>query len=310
MNSLRRRGILGRVDPYLIALLLLMIFALSPLMQPGYFWGAHDARHSVYFLFEFDQAIQDGALYPRWAPDFTFGYGYPFFNIYAPLPFYVGEAFHLLGFGFVPAVKIVFGLSILLSGLGMYGFLRRLFGRQAALLGALTYVYVPYHLFDLYVRAALSESVALAFLPLVLWGFHEAMMRPSIKTIVAAGLAYAGLMFSSNLIALMFTPILAIYVFVLIVAQMRRAQSFGALSRESLMPLIGNFAHYAIPPLLAIAIGLGISAIFWMPAILENSVRSRRSVAGRRLRLSRRFRLPAPTLLALLGLWHQRPRPR
>jgi hypothetical protein len=281
MTLLRRLDIQKRVDPYLVALLLLMVFALSPLMQPGYFWGAHDARHSVYFLFEFDRSIQDGILYPRWSPDFTFGYGYPFFNIYAPLPFYVGEAFHLLGFGFVDAVKIVFGLSIFLSGLGMYGFLRRLFGRHAALLGALTYVYAPYHLFDLYVRAALSESVALAFIPLVLWGFQEALMRPRIAAIATAGLAYAGLMFSSNLIALMFTPILALYVCALIVRRMHGEQPFNALSRESLLPLVGNFIHYAMPPLLAIGIGLGLSAIFWLPAILESPfVRADQWLAG------------------------------
>jgi len=265
------RDIWKGIDPYLILLLLLMLLALGPLLRPGYFWGAHDARHSVYFLFEFDRSIQDGILYPRWAPDFTFGYGYPFFNIYGPLPFYVGEAFHLLGFGFVGSVKIVFGLSIILSGLAMYLFLRRLLGRPAALLAALTYVYVPYHLFDLYVRAALAESVALAFIPLVLWGFHEAVMRPRIKAIVCAGLAYAGLMFSSNLIALMFTPILALYVAVLIVAQVNNDQPFRRLSKESFLPLIGNFTRYATPPLLALFIGLGLSAIFWMPAILESS---------------------------------------
>ena len=269
------------VDPCLVILLLLLLFALGPLLQPGYFWGAHDARHSVYFLFEFDRSIQDGILYPRWAPDFTFGYGYPFFNIYAPLPSYVGEIFHLVGFGFVDAVKIVFGLSILLSGLGMYLFLRRPMGRPAALLGALAYVYAPYHFFALYVRAALAESVALAFIPLVLWGFHESVMRPRLAAVAGAGLAYAGLMFSSNLIALMFTPILALYVAVLVVAQANADQPFRRLSRQSLLPLIGNLLHYAAPPLLALCLGLGLSAIFWLPAITESQyVRADQWLAG------------------------------
>jgi uncharacterized membrane protein len=109
-----------RIDPYLLLTLLLTVFALGPLLQPGYLWGAHDARHNVYFLFEFDRSIQDGIWYPRWAPDFTFGYGYPFFNIYGPLASYVGEVFHLIGFDFVSSVKIVFGLSIVFSG-GCFG---------------------------------------------------------------------------------------------------------------------------------------------------------------------------------------------
>src|SRR5437870_3549583 len=96
-------------------LTLLSAFAVGPLLAPGYFWGAHDARHSVYFLFEFNRAIGDGVWYPRWMPDFTFGYGYPFFNINSPLAYYLGEAFLKLGLDYVTATKIVFGLALLFS---------------------------------------------------------------------------------------------------------------------------------------------------------------------------------------------------
>src|SRR5512140_526178 len=96
------------VDGYALLLVALSLLALGPMLQAGYFWGAHDARHSVYFLFEFDRVFQDGIWYPRWFPDMTYGYGYPLFNIYGPLAFYVGELFHILGYNFVTAVKLVF----------------------------------------------------------------------------------------------------------------------------------------------------------------------------------------------------------
>src|SRR4030065_31779 len=124
------------IDPYLILTLLLAVFAIGPLMQPGYFWGAHDARHSVYFLFEFNKSIQDGILWPRWGPDWGFGYGYPFWNIYGPLTYFIGEGVYLLGFDYVPAVKVVFALSVLGSAATMYLFIRRLAGRQARRAGA------------------------------------------------------------------------------------------------------------------------------------------------------------------------------
>src|SRR5207244_1416985 len=95
---------------------LLSVFALGPLFAPGYFCGAHDARPSVYFLFEFDRSIADGIWYPRWMPDFSFGYGYPFFNINSPLAYYVGEFFLKLGLDVVSATKLVFGLAIVASG--------------------------------------------------------------------------------------------------------------------------------------------------------------------------------------------------
>lgn len=147
-----------RIDPYLVLLFLFSLFAIGPLLAPGYFWGAHDGRHSVYFLFEFDRVIQDGIFYPRWLPDFTFGYGYPFFNIYGPGAFYVGETLHLLGLDFVTATKVVFALALVLSGPSMFGLVKRLTGSsQAAFLSGLAYIYIPYHIADIYVRAALEE---------------------------------------------------------------------------------------------------------------------------------------------------------
>jgi uncharacterized membrane protein len=164
-----RRGF----DLYLLLTILFSIPLMGPLFMPGYFWNAHDARHNVFFILELDRSIKDGILYPRWSPDFAFGYGYPFFNIYGPFPSYLGEIFHLLGFDIPTSVKIVFGLSILASGLAMFLFLRRMVGSGAAFLGAMVYLYAPYHIFDFYVRAALAEAVSLAFIPLVSGGLRE-----------------------------------------------------------------------------------------------------------------------------------------
>ena len=106
---------------------------------------------------QFDQGMADGELYPRWAMDWTFGYGYPFFVVIAPLAFYVAQAFHLLGAGLVDALKMTFALGLLLSGLSMYLLGRQLFGRAGGLVATVLYVYAPYHLVDIYVRADLAE---------------------------------------------------------------------------------------------------------------------------------------------------------
>jgi len=266
-----RKGwkLLSRIDPYLLLTLLLTVFALGPLLQPGYSWGAHDARHNVYFLFEFDRSIQEGIWYPRWAPDFTFGYGYPFFNIYGPLASYVGEVFHLIGFDFVSSVKIVFGLSIVFSGLAMYLFVRRLMGPKAGLIAALVYVYVPYHIFELYVRANLGDSVPYAFVPLVLWGCYETVENPRLTNIVGLGLAYASLMFTNPLITLMYTFLVPVYLIMLVLAQINRTQPLRELSKESFFPLLANLLRISIPPLAGLLLGLGLSAIFWIPSLTE-----------------------------------------
>jgi hypothetical protein len=270
LSGSRTAQLASRIDPYLFLVLLFSLFTIGPLLQPGYMWNAHDARHSVYFLFEFDRGIQDGVLYPRWQPDFAFGYGYPFFNIYGPLASYAGEIFHLLGFGFVDAVKIVFALSIAGSGLAMYGFVKRAVGRHAGLVAAVAYMVIPYRLVDLYVRAALAESVAYAFVPLVLWGAWATLHRPRLANVVGLALAYAALMFTSPLVALLLTLILVFYVAVLALARSNDLQPWRQFSRESILPLIGHLGHIVIPTAAGLILGLGLSAVFALPAMTEN----------------------------------------
>jgi hypothetical protein len=259
-----------RLDPFLLLVLLFSLFPISPLLQPGYPWDAHDARHSVYFLFEFDRGIQDGNLYPRWQPDFAFGYGYPFFNIYGPLSTYAGEAFYLLGAGYTGAIKIVFALSVVFSGLAMYGFVKQVLGRRSALVAAVAYMVIPYRLVDLYVRAALAESVAYVFVPLVLWGVWAALHRPRVANVVGLAFAYAALMFTSPLVTLLLTLILVFYTAFLALARVNEQRPWRQLSRKSLWPSLVHLGRVLLPPAIGLLLGLGLSATFAFPAMLEN----------------------------------------
>lgn len=243
----------------------------APLLQPGYFWGAHDARHDVYFIFQFDKAVQDGIWFPRWGPDWAFGYGYPFWIVYAPLATFVGELFHhFAGLGYEASVKAVFVLSILASGLAMYGFVRSWLGRNAGLVAAVAYMAIPYHLVDVFVRAALAESLALAWLPLALWGFRAAVNRPRWPAILGAGAAYALIMWTSNLVAVVFTPALAVYVVALLWWRRREGRTAGSDSNAAASRLSPDL-RALLAPASAVALGLGLSAAFFVPAVVEQS---------------------------------------
>jgi hypothetical protein len=269
-----------RIDPYLVVTILLSVFAVGPLMQPGYFWGAHDARHSVYFLFEFNKSIQDGILWPRWGPDWGFGYGYPFWNIYGPLTYFVGEGVYLLGLDYVPAVKVVFALSVLASAATMYLFVRRLLGHPAALLAGLVYVYTPYRLFDLYVRADLAESLSFVFIPLVLWGFFELMDQPRLNALIGTGLAYAGLMLTSNAALLLITPLAGLFVATLMLLQLWDERK--SLKGQGLRVMLRRPLSLGFPPALGLGLGIWLSAIFVFPLLLEfNYVRVDQWTGGR-----------------------------
>lgn len=266
---LARVGIRVQVDGYALALALLSLLTLVPLLNPGYFWGAHDARHSVYFLFEFDRVFTDGVLYPRWFPDMTYGYGYPLFNIYGPLAFYIGEFFHLLGFDFVTSVKIVFSLAWVLSGLAMYGFVKRIFEhRGAAFIAGLLYVFMPYHLIDVYVRAALAESVALVFLPLTLWAFYETMQTRTIRIVLFAAFTYAGMVFAHNGIALLFSLVLGAWMIFLFIRANPNSypRYFG---KHGFFNWLKELVRNGLPSVAGLALGLGLTGIFMVPLVLE-----------------------------------------
>lgn len=235
------------------------LFALAPLTAPGFFVNAHDARHSVYFLQMFDQSIRDGAWYPRWAADMVFGYGYPLWLILAPIPFFVGEAFHLVGFDLVSAVKMVYGLAMFCSALTMYLFASRILGKNAGLVAAIAYVYVPYHLVDLYVRAAQAELVSFVFPPLVFWAFYELAMTHRARYIAIAALAYAALILSHISMAALFTPVIGLYILFLILT----ARPPSTVSGRSSIIRFTLYAGFSI------ALALGIAAIFLLPVLLE-----------------------------------------
>ena len=246
---------LGINNAFLI--LALSIFAWAPLLTPAYFLKAHDAAHSVFFLTEFHQGIQDGYLYPRWGPDHCLGYGYPTFIFYAPLPYYVAEVFHLLGAGPTAAIKITYALAFILSGLTMYAFGKRLWGPVAGLVSAVVYTYVPYRLVDIYVRCAFYEFCTFVFFPLILLLFLELVETGQLRYLALAGLAYAGLILTHIVTAFLFTPLLMAYVLWLV---LRKAG-----------PSLRQWLRLSSLSLAAAVLALGLSAVFLLPVTVERS---------------------------------------
>lgn len=262
----RRAGLgarLGQVDREFLLLLALGFFAWAPLLSPGYFFNAHDAHHSVFWLVEFDQALRDGAWWPRWAPDHALGYGYPLWVFYSPLSYYVAEAFHLLGMGFTAAVKATYALAFVASGAAMYALARRWWGRSAGLVAGLTYTYAPYHLVDIYVRSAFAEFVAFIWFPWALLAFWDLVEEGGARRLAWAGLTYGLVVLTHSVTGLLFSPFLGLYIAFLLARRARPLLPIG--------PFLRRLARGALFPALAVALGLGLSAIFWLPLVLERS---------------------------------------
>ncbi len=227
---------LAKLDPYLLLLLALSLFALTPLLAPGYFYEAHDGRHSVFYLIMFDASIRDGAWWPRWAMHHIQGYGYPTFIIQAPLGFYVAEIFVLLGAGYTLAAKLAWVTGFLVGGWGMYQLVVHWLTprtltlgeptrektpridsiRLAGVVAGLLYIFIPYHLVDIYVRAALNDSLLLAWFPWVFLTFDRLIDQGFLagwqRRLALAMLCLAGTLLTHTFALVSFAPLLVTFV--------------------------------------------------------------------------------------------------
>src|SRR3989337_4591724 len=104
----------------------LSVFSILPFFSPGFFTVHDDTQ--VARVFEMGKSLNDGMFPVRWVQDLGYGYGYPIFNFYAPLPYYVGGFFTLLGFDALISTKIMMIVGIILSGVFMYLLTQELWG--------------------------------------------------------------------------------------------------------------------------------------------------------------------------------------
>lgn len=267
-----------RLDPYLLLLLVLALPALAPLAAPGYMFDAHDGRHSVFYVQMFDASIRDGALWPRWAMHHTQGLGYPTFLIQAPLGFYVAEVFVLLGLSITMSVKLAWLVGTLAGAWGIYRLTvywlgdhaiaewraggadgPRLDGvRLAAVASGLLYTYFPYHLVDLYVRAALADTLLLAWVPWLIYVFDRLLVLGSApgwpRRLGVAALVLAGTLLTHAFALLSIAPLVVTLVIFRLAQRWRR---HGFPWRETLLAGAGG------------ALALLIYAIFLVPLLVE-----------------------------------------
>ncbi len=228
----------------------LTIFAILPLLHVG-FYPMHD-NEQIARLFDLDQAVRAGNIPPRIAPNLGFGYGYPFFNFYPPFAYYVGEIFHLIGFGYIASTKLMLVTGFLLSALFMYLFSKEFFGRIGGLVASVAYTYTSYRALDIYVRGAYAEFFSFVFLPVIFWSFHKLAKTSKLTYLSMGVLGIAGLILSHNLVTLMSAPFIIAWIIYL-----------AFLSKDRLRFLIFS--------IITILLGFGLTSYFWLPSYVERS---------------------------------------
>ncbi len=177
------------------------------------FFPIHDFTH-VARLVELDKALGDGHFPVRWVRDLGYGYGMPLFSFYGPMPFYLAEIFHVIGFSALVSIKAMLIAMTIVAFVGMYLLSSTYFGVLGGLLSATAFLVVPYRALDLFVRGAFNELFALSLVPLILYFILRLRATHSWFDVGKLSLALVAFFTSHNLMTLMFFPV--IYVFGLI----------------------------------------------------------------------------------------------
>jgi len=240
--------------------LVLTLPATFPLLRGGYF-DSDDGWIHLYRLAALDRALHSGVLFPRWFPDFAFGYGYPVLNYYSPLGYYLAEVWHWLGADYILAMKLAFATGFVLAAWAMIRFASEVIGPAGAGVAAIAYTYAPYHLADAYLRGALAEHLAFIWFPFLLWTLYRLIWARRRSYIIWTALGGAGLILTHNLSALIFAPFAAAYALLLMALGTRSA-------REQAFTLTRVAAWAGVS--VALLLSLALSAFYWLPALAES----------------------------------------
>ncbi|HRQ41235.1 MAG TPA: YfhO family protein [Chloroflexota bacterium] len=264
------KQLLRRVDPGFFVVVAIALIAIWPFVSRASLPVETDAELHIFRLHELGLLVRGGDYYPRWAPNFYHGYGYPIFNYYAPLAYYVGLLFELWPFwDAVAAVKAGFIIGLLAAALGMYGFVRDNWGRPAGYVAAAIYVYAPYVQYvDPHARGVLPESLSLGIFPLALWALDRLRKGGGARVWVTAVLLTAAVILSHNLMGLLFFALLCAWAVWQIVCSRLTHHASRVTPHASRI----TFA--------ALLLGLGVAAFFWLPVLLERNAVTLQTLIG------------------------------
>lgn len=233
---------------WIILVIIFSIPAVWNLLRPGFFPMQDDLQ--AFRVQQMDKCIQDAQIPCRWVPDAGYGYGYPQFNYYPPLPYYVGAIMHRVGIQYIDTVKILFIFGYVASAVSIFILIEALIGSWPAFVSSILYTYIPYKAVEVYVRGALSEFWALTFFPLILWAIYKLITSGSKKYFILFSI-YLGLLFTThNLMTLIFAPVAIIWAIYWLYAEKKINKMFMKVGLSGLL-------------------GVGLAAFFTLPVIFE-----------------------------------------
>lgn len=280
-QTARRRSVVARVPTAVlmaVAAVLLALLFIGPLWDADGLPNTADGILHIHRAAEMARAWTEGVVWPRWYAGGYEGLGIPLFHYYSPLFYELVAPLHLLLIPLDPAAKMVLTLFCLLSAAALFGWLRRLFSPAAAIAGAALYLAGPHFFREYYFQGDYPQTIALFWLPVVLWAITRLHDDGRPCNWLAATGSVAVLAVAHNITAMLGAVFLAAYWLTL------------PLWRRSWAGWIRTAA--------AALLGLGLSAFFWLPALADLGYVRVDTLRGAFFRFARYFVFPADLLAA------------
>jgi hypothetical protein len=218
-------------------------------LQPGFPITVDGDLH-IARGFHMEHELRNGQFPVRWASEQVWGYGYPTFNFYYPLPYYLAAGLHMVGLPMPVAIEVLIaaGFTIGAISAGLWG--RSVWGTAGGIVASAIYTLSPPVLQAAYFFMSFGEVLAIGVLPIGFWALHRAQQSPRRRVLYiltgAMGIGIAVL--CHNLIGAMGIAMLSCYGVILCLGSGRR-------------PILDAIA--------IVLLALGLSAFFWLPGVTE-----------------------------------------
>src|SRR5579872_1043385 len=211
-----------------------------------------DADETYTIFISIDDSIKAGIFPPEWSANALSMSGEPI-NFFHPFVTYLVEIVHIFVPDIIKSANFTVPIILVSSGLTFFLLARRITGTNfVALISSVFYMYAPYRFTDSHIRGDFAESAAFIFMPLVVYFVLKATnkSRNNLGSLILGGISFGMLLISHVMIVYLFV------LFIFIPLLLYKIFTSHNLSQvKSFVAIFG--------------IGLGITAYFWIPFVLE-----------------------------------------
>lgn len=279
MGSRISRYMTGRYPFFRIGITVLLIAMLAcfPLLVSGYPYGT-DWLLEIVRVIEFRESLAGGQVFPYWAYHQYGGLGSPVFVYYPPLYLYLVNLGMVVGLGLLDSMTASLLFLTAAAAAGYHGLVREITGHDdvPAYVALAIYVFSPYMISDVILRNASAEYTALCLLPYAAWGMVRVCKNKAYGVyLLSAG--FALVILSHNIVALV--------------------AAYGLTVTSILVFLHARSTRTFLYSLLGIFIGVGLTAWFWLPALIMKQYVNIDDLVTGQLSISNNY----PALSGLVG---------